>query len=453
MKIFRFRNSLLLSALCWLLCFGALAAAPALELDLNQALQTGLGSNLGLKADRVQTQKAASRLAEARGYSWGKLGVEASYIHMNSVINIYSPPVTVPFLHNLELPVPPVPVAPQDLTHLTLKAGVPLYTSGKIESAINQAGLGLSAQRSYSLDRENETAYRVGELFLNALLAKQVWEVNRQALESYQTHLSHAEKAYQSGVAAKYDVLRAQTGVEEQQKKLTQSANQYNLALSALKTELFIEDDSRLELKGSFFETEEKLTLEQALSKTEENPGLKALDLKVKALQMGEKVAAAEGKPQVAAVGQLETLTKQMAQTDPQWFYGLEAHFDLFDGGVNREKVEQHRLEAENTRLERKQASQQLKLAVQSAYFDMDTAGKSLQASRQAEKSAGESLRLAEKRFEVGTGTSLEVLDANLVLMVARIGEYQALCQQDQAYLKLHRYLGDIQSACREVQK
>jgi len=432
--------------------WSSLSADP-LPLDLLGAMQLALRNNLSLQANRMETQKVAYMLDEARGYSWGKLGVEAQYLHMNSIISITSPPITIPFLHNAQLAVPPVEIAPQDLLHLRLKAGIPLYTGGKIPSAIRQAQYGLDAQRFFTGDLENDAAYRAGDLFLGCVLARKAWEVNQKAMDSYREHLSQAQKAYDRGLVARYDVIRAQASVAEQEKKLTQAGNQYDLALAALKSELLLERNSLVDLKGGFFETRESLTLEQALARVDGVPVLKALDHKIKSLEMACKVTAADGQPQVAAVGQMETLTKQIAQTDPKWFYGLEANFDLFDGGVRKAKISQNQMEAEKTLLERRQASEQLKLAVQSAYCDMDSAIQGLTASRKAKELAQESLRLADKRFQVGTGTGLEVLDANLSVMVAQIGEYQSLYQLDQAYLKLHRYLGDVQTAYREVQQ
>jgi outer membrane protein TolC len=82
----------------------------------------------------------------------------------------------------------------------------------------------------------------------------------------------------------------------------------------------------------------------------------------------------------------------------------------------------------------------------------MSTATGAIAASRKSVDLARESLRLAERRFAEGVGTSLEVLDANVNLLAAETGLQQSLYQLDSAYLTTHRYLGDIVQVAQTAQ-
>jgi outer membrane protein TolC len=146
-------------------------------------------------------------------------------------------------------------------------------------------------------------------------------------------------------------------------------------------------------------------------------------------------------------------LTGNIAQTDPGWFVGVMATMDIFDGGVIKARAAQKASERMRTLLDRKEAQNQIKLAIQSSYLDLDSSRSALEFSKQAKTLAQESLRLANKRFEVGAGTSLEVLDANVALSSAEVGEAYSLYQIDRAYLKLHRYIGDIMEVCKELRR
>ncbi len=55
--------------------------------------------------------------------------------------------------------------------------------------------------------------------------------------------------------------------------------------------------------------------------------------------------------------------------------------------------------------------------------------------------------------FAVGTGTGLEVLDANLTLTAAETGVQNSLCQMIVAYLEVHRHIGDISEVALRIQK
>lgn len=443
-----------------LMCSSAVVADSAvpIQLDLSSVSQMAIQRNLNIKAAEQDLNTARHQVLEAKGYKRGKVEAGAEYLHLNNDILIYSPSITLPselpVIGGLSMTPPPTKVAPQDLVHLTLGAGYPLYTGGKIQYAINQAEYGVAAREALVGDAESSAILDAVGYYLGALLAKQVVDVNQQALDTYKEHLAHAQIAYSKGIVAKYDVIRAETAVKEQEKGLTEVRNRYNLALAALKTSLDLDKNTPIEIKGSMFEPSETLSIDQAFDlAADNNQILKALDAKLRAQEMTGKVEKAGEKPQVTAVAKQELLTNNIAQTDPHWLVGVQANFELFNGGVRKARAEQRKTERDRTAVDRQSAANQIKLAIQKCYLDLDSARSALDLARKSEQLAQESLRLATKRFEVGTGTSLEVLDANVSLSAARVSEYQSLYQLDIAYLTLHRYLNDISTVVQEVQK
>ena len=155
-------------------------------------------------------------------------------------------------------------------------------------------------------------------------------------------------------------------------------------------------------------------------------------------------------KPQLYLVGFANILNRSSGfLTNPQWFVGLQISQLVFDGGVIRARAEERKSQREKNNTELEGTANDVRLAVRSAYLDMDTASSAIASSRRSVELARESLRLAERRFKEGVGTSLEVLDANVNLLSAETGLQQSLYQLDSAYLEAHRYLGDIvQVAC-----
>lgn len=429
--------------------------APPLVLDLPQSASLAIERSLVLQSAREDTETARQIVLEAQRYGKGKAGLLASALHLDQAPAIPTPSVTLPLGPNgITVALPPVQAAPQDLVHLTLQAGYPLYTSGRLPSAIRQAEHGLSAREAVATDTEAQVMLDVTQLYLGALLTRDVVKVNEQALTSYLKHQDEAEKAYAAGVVAKYDVIRAEAAVMEQRKRLTEANNQYELALAALRSALHLESQTSLDLRGAFFEIGEvpKLAEAQALA-LQQNDLLKAIEEKSGALNEARRVEAAGGKPQVQGVAQVELLTGTIAYTDPGWFVGVQGSVELYDGGVRRAKVAQLNSEQAKALTEHEHARDQIKLAVHSALLDIEAAQSALQQARKTSELAQEALRLASERFAVGVGTSVEVLDANVAVAVADVGERQALYQLDRAYLTLHRYLGDLADVCREVQK
>lgn len=445
------KKILIICSLLFGTSLSAWGSETPLSVDLSSVAQMTLERNLEIQAAKQDKKTAELVVHEAAGYQKGKVGVAAQYLHLDRAPSISSPAVN---FMGMTIAVPPVKAAPQELLHLTLQAGYPLYNGGKIKSAIQQANIGVSAQDALITNTESEKVYQSSEYYLGALLANELVKVNQSALEAYQKHLENARIAYQKGVVAEYDVIRAETAVQSQMQKVTEAQNRYALALAALKTVLYLDKETPIELKGSFFDVRESLILPDAQKKAEENSAiLKALTEQANAYQTAEKVEKADKKPQVNAISEYEIIQNHKAYTDPDWFVGVQASMDLFDGGVRKSKIDQQRSNYQKVNLQKENAKDQIRLALQSAFLDMDSARSALATSRKAEELAQESLRLAGKRFDVGAGTSLEVLDANVTLQAAQVSEYSSLYQLDLAYLKLHRYLDDISVVSTEVQK
>lgn len=437
----------------------ALAVSPApVTLNLSTVSDMAAKRNLGVKEARQDVTTAENVVKEAEGYQRGKLGLSAEYLHLNDEILIYSPsiviPKQVPILGGLSITPPPVEIAPQDLTYLTLEGGYPIYTGGKIRYAVDQAKRGVAAREALASDAESDAILNAERYYLGTLLTSDVVHVNEDALNSYREHLRQAEIAYEKGVVAKYDVIRAETAVKEQEKCLTDARSQYSLALAALRTSLALESDTPVVLSGRLFDVTEPLTPDQAQDLAMKNSRiLRALDEKIAAQNLAGQVEKAGEKPQVAIIGRAQLLTGSIAQTDPDWAIGLQGSMELYDGGVRKARIEQRESERDRTTIERQSAADQIRLAIQDAYLDLGSARSALESAQTSEQLARESLRLAAKRFEVGTGTSLEVLDANVSLSAAQVGEYASLYKLDLAYSQLHRYLDDIRKVTQEVQK
>jgi outer membrane protein TolC len=180
---------------------------------------------------------------------------------------------------------------------------------------------------------------------------------------------------------------------------------------------------------------------------------LKALKEKISAGHSALHAQEADYFPQVTAIAGRELVTNKLAQTDPTWFAGARLSLNLFDGGERRARVSEARSQLHSSEFEYHHAEEQIQLAVRSAYLDLQSKRQELASARKMVQLATESLRLATKRFEVGTGTSLEVLDANVSLTGAQIGVQQALYGMDLSYLSIHRYQGDIIEVSARIQK
>ena len=427
---------------------------PPVPVNMAEIVTLVRNRNLLVKASQEGIRTAEARVAQAEALRLGKISVDGSYLRLNDQIAISSPPVHVPLFGGMTLAVPPVVIAPTDLLHVRLEAGLPIFTGGKISNAIGMARAGERASRSLSGDTEAEAILQAEHFYLAVLLGREVVRLNERALDVYKQHLADARTAHRLGVAANYDVIRAETAVAEQEKRLTEARNRLEIAQAALRTALDLPEDAAVEISGALFEPPELPPLPEAQAAAlKGHPGLEALRQKVEALARAERMERADYLPQVAAVAGKETVTTKLAQTDPTWFAGVRASWSLFEGGARRARVAEKASEIAQARLELRHAEEQVRLAVRNSLLDYESQRSALASARKATELARESLRLATKRFNVGTGTSLEVLDANLALTAAETGVQNSLFQMIVAYLEFHRHAGDISEVALRLGK
>jgi outer membrane protein TolC len=453
------RNPARKSALKLLLfCFFAISA-PGIHAQ--QPLNLDMASVANLARTQSWTSKeahqdAATAAADARRVAsarWGQINFQSQYLRFNDPIHIESP-IPANLQPVLGLKSLATPLAPQDNLHVDFEAAYPIFTGGKLHNAIKATQEVSHASAKAASDTDDDVILAAERNYLSVLLARQVVELNTVALQSYNEHLEHAQASFKLGTAAKYDVIRAEAAVAEQEKRLTEARNQLALAEAALRTSLALEESAPIEIGGRLFEIADEVDLNSSMdAAVKSSPLLQALRDKVAAYRSGVRVQQGDYLPQITAISGKELVTSKLAQTDPTWFAGARATLQLWDGGERRARVSQARSQLQSTEFEYRHAEEQVRLAVRSACLDFQSQQSELLSAHKAAERNAEALRLANKRFDVGTGTSLEVLDANVSLTASQVGIQQALYQIDLAFLRMHRYQGDIAEITTRIQK
>jgi outer membrane protein TolC len=116
--------------------------------------------------------------------------------------------------------------------------------------------------------------------------------------------------------------------------------------------------------------------------------------------------------------------------------------WDIFDGLLTPGKVIQAKALYERSKNDLADQSRQIELQVRTAYSSFIEAKEVLDSQEKVQEEADEALREAEARADAGTGTQLDVLDAQTSLTQARTTRIQALHDYDMARAQLERAIG-----------
>jgi outer membrane protein TolC len=116
--------------------------------------------------------------------------------------------------------------------------------------------------------------------------------------------------------------------------------------------------------------------------------------------------------------------------------------WNIFDGMLTQGKVIQAKALYAKSKTAVDEEGRSIELEVRTAYSDLLEAQEVLESQKTVQAEAEESLREANARASAGTGTQLDVLDAENSLTQARSTQVQALHDYDAARARFERAIG-----------
>ena len=333
----------------------------------------------------------------------------------------------------------------------------PLFAGGRIIAGIQAARAQSDLARAkYEAQREGILA-EVAERYLSVQLAGENVRVRRQALEAVRKHVLRAERLLAQGVIARHDKLRADVALEEAERALFEAEEQQRIAGAALAASMGVDDlsvvaaDSIGGIADGIYphpwETEGKANegMNLADNAVGDNAGLRQLRAAEQALHQKSRARFGEYLPTVYGFGMYNLFDHYMIEkAEPKWAVGIGVSMTLFSGFRRGSEYHEARMEEEAMRLLAADGERNLRLLLRKEEMEMRLAGDRYRKLTAAEELALETVRLVEKRYEQGMGTSIEVVDAQLQLNATRLQRAAAVREYYQRKLNIHRSMGRI---------
>ncbi|MGD0745674.1 MAG: TolC family protein [Verrucomicrobiota bacterium] len=352
----------------------------------------------------------------------------------------------------------PIAGAPA-LPHQNWNAGVQIvqsiYEGGKLVAALKAASATEQQALAQFQTTVADTLLAVRVAYDDVLLAAQQITVHEASVNLLQKELEDQQRRYNAGTVPHFNVLRAEVAVANERPNLIQARNNYRIAKNNLSNLLGynlpreIWEDVPLNLTDSLdaapYQVDLPAAIQQALSRRTE---LIALRKTAQLQQLNVVNARAGYKPTVQAFAGYGWNNSQF--TDPNdlgytlhgWNVGGQLSWDIFDGMLTRGKVIQAKALYDKAKTDVEDTGRQIELEVRTAYSQFIESREVLDSQKTVQAEAEEALREAGARAEAGTGTQLDVLDAQTSLTQARTTEIQALHDYDTARARLERAIG-----------
>jgi len=420
-----------------LLVAGQALAATRL-LTLEECLAIAAEQNLDIQKAREYASYVQGRYVEERAAALPQLGLQAGlgYSKDDSTKALYG--------------------ASQMQASRTVDVSLaqPLYTWGKIGAALRAAEVGLkTADQQLRIYRQ--VAYRdVSIAFYDLLLAKELHRLAQANVTQKERHHVEATRKFEVGVATDYDLLAAEVAVQNARPELIRTAHSIRTARERLRF-LLGPDQPELKVTGRIEATPEQLpgfdeSLAVALAK---RPELADQKLRIGINQELVTIANADDKPRLDLKGtagwhQLEVSNPgPVRQSDgPAWSAGIYLTFPFFDGMRSRGRTLQARSELRTSQLQEQQLRDAITIELRTARYILAESAEIITALTGTVRQAERLLQMAEKGFEYGVKTRLEVDDAQTNLLRAQ----NELARANRDYLAARINLGWVMGVAGE---
>jgi len=343
--------------------------------------------------------------------------------------------------------------------HQNWNAGLQLvqsiYEGGRMVTAFKAA----TATRKQALAQYQtsvaDTMLTVRLAYYDVLLADQQITVNEASVNLLQRELEDQQSRYDAGTVPKLNVLRAEVALANERPALIQARNNYRVAKNNLSVVLGynlprdVWEDIPLNLTDTLdaapYQVDLPTAIQQALDR---RPELADLRQAAELQRLNVVNAKAGYKPTVQVFAGYNWYNAQF--TEPVeldhdingWNAGAQLSWNIFDGLSTHGKIVQARANYDKSRTDLDDRSRQIELEVRTSYSDFITARETLDSQTKVQEEAEEALREAKARADAGTGTQLDVLDAQTSLTQARTTKVQALHDYDAARARLERAIG-----------
>jgi HAE1 family hydrophobic/amphiphilic exporter-1 len=385
-------------------------------LTLQQALAIAAEENYDVKKAEEYRRWLEGRYVEERAAAFPHLGLNAS-------AGRYYDASQQDFFKDIPAEFQPLIAFQQDVRLGQVTLSQALFTWGQVGAAIRGAKWAL-ATGDDQLRRFQQAVRRdVTAAFYDVLLAKEFEAITAQTVEQRQRHLDETQKRHALGTATDYDVLSAEVALANARPDAISAANAVRTARERLRFLLAEEDD--VDATGVLeAEVAPPPRYEDVLADAfAHRPELATSDHTRRAQMELVKINGAYDRPRLdlqGAYGVKNVEVFDQSSRGKTWNLGLVLSFPFFDGLKTRAKVAQARSDVRTTELAEKQLRDGIALEVRLA---VDQAAKSAEIVRALSSTVAQAERLltmAEKGYEFGVKTKLEVDDAQLNLRTAR---------------------------------
>ena len=319
-----------------------------------------------------------------------------------------------------------------------------LLDFGKTKSAVEAAQQNANATEIEVGGKLQDLVLNVATQYFTVLREQQNVLINEDNVRNAEAQLVRAQGFYSAGTRAKIEVTQAESTLANAELLLIQARNAELKARANLNTAVGDKEFKDYVLREVMVSSP-PITQERALQLAHDlRPDIKAQEARIKASRANVDNSRAQYWPTISASAGYSWADKFFLPQPYNWNVGVNLAVPIFNEPLLSATVRQSEAGYRQSLAVLDQVVLAARQQVVEGWLNLKEAEQRIKTSLIALAAAQENFRLASERYQVGVGGSLDVSDAQRLLVQARSQELQARFDKQTAVVKLHRVVGDL---------
>lgn len=446
------------------------------KLTLDEAIELALENSTETKVALLEIKKAEARVDEAFGYALPTVDFSTNFTHF-----IQKPQIPFTDFEYLLSYVTQATMAGNNVMVKDPVSGLPvpfqfnqvfdrertklmsMSLANSFETKLQATQIifnsavfkGIGASKVYlELSQESlksttaKTIANVKKTFNGVLLTNEMLEIMKASLANAENNLKNVQAFYSQDLVSEYDMLTVQVQIENLKPTITQLENGLKQAKDALKIVLGIKQDDEIDVEGEIIYNKSNYSdYEVLVSKAmKDNYDLKTFDIKKQIDNEFIELDRAGYWPTVVAFGSY-SISGQSEDFDFMNYntsvVGLSFSMNLFNGFRTDEKVQQSTIAVMQTDEQLQQTKEFIKTQVKAKFLELDRVNKLLESQEKNVELAEKAFKIVNVKYQEGTGTQLDIQNAEMALRLAKTNKLQSIYEYITAIADLEQLTGE----------
>lgn len=312
------------------------------------------------------------------------------------------------------------PVLDRNFVATATSVTVPIYLGGRVEALTQEAeALAQAVEAGEEVDLQKVKLETI-EAFYLVLRMQSLRQVAVEAIGAAQSHLADSERMENVGLLTRNVVLAARVAYSEAKQAELRIATAQSMAETAYNRILWRSLDAPVVLLDDH-SNDPLEDVDALMNAAVSNRGeIKILSAEGRVFQAQAKLARADVKPQVAAVGAYSYIENSHMTGNSNATAAVGVTWTPFDGGTSRARQQAARQNAMAAARMREEAESNVRMQVRQAWLLQKEAHERVEIAQIAVEQAEENFRVATRGFQEGTLNHTEALDAATMLTAAK---------------------------------